>query len=304
MLGVLNNISALYAENNLSKTQSSLQTTLTQLSSGSVLNSGADNPAGLSLANGLAANSAALTQSTANANEGVGLLQVADGALSQVTNLLNSAITLATQASNGTLNTTQDAAANQEYQSILAEINNIGSTTTYNSQAVFTGATVAIYTGDSSTAGASIDSLYFAKLTSSSVGDANGTVSLTAAAGTTPATITYTASASTTNQINLSTTSLTSATVAQAALGALNTAISDVAAQRGYIGSQINTLSAVSNVESTQQVNLVAAQNAISATDYGQATSNMSKEQILTQTGISALAQANSSQQAVLKLLQ
>jgi flagellin len=304
MLGVLNNISALYAENNLSKTQSSLQTTLTQLSSGSVLNSGADNPAGLSLANGLAANSAALTQSTANANEGVGLLQVADGALSQVTNLLNSAITLATQASNGTLNTTQDAAANQEYQSILAEINNIGSTTTYNSQAVFTGATVAIYTGDSSTAGASIDSLYFAKLTSSSVGDANGTVSLTAAAGTTPATITYTASASTTNQINLSTTSLTSATLAQAALGALNTAISDVAAQRGYIGSQINTLSAVSNVESTQQVNLVAAQNAISATDYGQATSNMSKEQILTQTGISALAQANSSQQAVLKLLQ
>jgi flagellin len=304
MLGVLNNISALYAENNLSKTQSSLQTTLTQLSSGSVLNSGADNPAGLSLANGLAANSAALTQSTANANEGVGLLQVADGALSQVTNLLNSAITLATQASNGTLNTTQDAAANQEYQSILAEINNIGSTTTYNSQAVFTGATVAIYTGDSSTAGASIDSLYFAKLTSSSVGDANGTVSLTAAAGTTPATITYAASASTTNQINLSTTSLTSATLAQAALGALNTAISDVAAQRGYIGSQINTLSAVSNVESTQQVNLVAAQNAISATDYGQATSNMSKEQILTQTGISALAQANSSQQAVLKLLQ
>jgi flagellin len=304
MLGVLNNISAMYAENNLSQTQTNLQTTLTQLSSGSILNSGADNPAGLSLANGLAANSAALTQSAANANQGVGLLQVADGALSQVTNLLNSAITLATEASNGTLNSTQDAAANQEYQSILAEINNIGSTTTYNSQAVFTGATVAIYTGDSSTAGGSIDSLYFAKLTSSSVGDANGTVSLTAASGTTPATITYTASASTTNQIDLSQTKLTSATFAQAALSALNTAISDVAAQRGYLGSQINTLNAVSNVESTQQVNLVAAQNAISATDYGQATSNMSKEQILTQTGISALAQANSTQQAVLKLLQ
>jgi flagellin len=304
MLGVLNNISALYAENNLTRTQSSLQTTLTQLSSGSILNSGADNPAGLSLANGLAANSAALTQSAANANQGVGLLQVADGALSQVTNLLNKAITLATEASNGTLNSTQDAAANQEYQSILAEINNIGSTTTYNSQAVFTGATVAIYTGDSSTAGASVDSLYFAKLTSSSVGDANGTISLTAASGTVPATITYTASASTTNQINLSTTSLTSATFAQAALAALNIATSDVAAQRGYLGSQINTLNSVSNVESTQQVNLVAAQNAISATDYGQATTNMSKEQILTQTGISALAQANSSQQAVLKLLQ
>jgi flagellin len=67
----------------------------------------------------------------------VGLLDVADGALSQVTNLLDRAITLATEASNGTLNSTQEAAANQEYQSILAEINNIGSTTTYNQEQVF-----------------------------------------------------------------------------------------------------------------------------------------------------------------------
>jgi flagellin len=303
-LGVLNNVSALYAENNLNTTQNSLQNTLTQLSSGSVLNSGADNPAGLSLADGLNANSAALTQSTANANEGVGLLQVADGALSQVTNLLNSAVTLATEASNGTLNSTQDAAANQEYQSILAEVSNIGSTTTYNSQAVFTGSTVAIYTGDSSSAGSSIDSLYFADLSSSSVGDANGTVSLTAAAGGTPATITYTQTASTTNQMNLSSTSLSTASDAQAALGDLNTAVSDVAAQRGYLGSQINTLNAVSNVESTQQENLVSAENSISATDYGQATTNLSQEEILTQTGISALAQANSTEQDVLKLLQ
>jgi flagellin len=66
---------------------------------------------------------------------------VADGALSQVTSLLNRAITLATEASNGTLNSTQEGAANQEYQSILAEINNIGSTTTYNQEQVFDGNT-------------------------------------------------------------------------------------------------------------------------------------------------------------------
>src|SRR5271154_5749225 len=177
-LGVLNNISAIYAENNLNSTQAGLQNTLTQLSSGSRINSGADDAAGLSLANGLAANSAALTQSTTNATEGVGLLQVADGALSQVTSLLNRAITLATEASNGTLDTAQEAAANQEYQSILSEINNIGSTTTYNQNQVFTGnqAGVAIYTGDSSTAGASIDDLFFAKLSSATVGDSGGTV--------------------------------------------------------------------------------------------------------------------------------
>ena len=103
-LGVLNNLSAIYAENNLNNTNASLQTVLQQLSSGSRINSGADDAAGLSLVNGLAANSAALTQSETNATEGVGLLQVADGALSQVTSLLDRAVTLATEASNGTLN--------------------------------------------------------------------------------------------------------------------------------------------------------------------------------------------------------
>jgi flagellin len=181
-LGVLNNLSAIYAENNLNNTNNSLQTVLQQLSSGSRINSGADDAAGLSLVNGLAANSAALTQSGTNATEGVGLLDVADGALSQVTNLLNRAITLATEASNGTLNTTQSAAANQEYQSILSEINNIGSTTTYNQEQVFAGNTIAIYTGDSSMAGSSIDNLYIRTLSSANVGDSSGAISYSSGA--------------------------------------------------------------------------------------------------------------------------
>ena len=159
-MGVLNNIAATYAANNLSNTQASLQNVLTQLSSGSRINSGADDAAGLSLANGLQANQSALTQSASNVSLGVGLLQTADGALSQVNNLLNRAVTLATEAGNGTLNTSQSGAANQEYQSILAEINSIGATTTYNGQAVFgaqTGtaaapatASFSIYTSDGS----------------------------------------------------------------------------------------------------------------------------------------------------------
>ena len=77
-----------------------------------------------------------------------------------------------------------------------------------------------------------------------------------------------------------------------------------MAAQDGYIGAQINTLNAVSQVLSTQQENVNSAQNAVQATDYAAATSNMSKYEILSQTGISALAQANSMQQEVTKLLQ
>ena len=424
-LGVLNNLSAIYAENNLNNTNTSLQTVLQQLSSGSKINSGADDAAGLSLVNGLQANQSALTQSATNATEGVGLLQVADGALAQVTSLLDRAVTLATEASNGTLDSSQDAAANQEYQSILSEINNIGSTTTYNQNQVFTGsqAGVSIYTGDSSSTGASIDSLYFAKLTSASVGDAGGSVqqsdsglfvdlsadaagpvlssaatqdntlggtgivftikngdgttstltttattvsgliseinedgipgvtaSFTTAAAVgdaavaggdtgilltnTNGNITITADNASVNDIStgattsnynsksatttisyvtatggdttadLSNTNLTTAGNAQNAESVLNAAITYVAAQDGYIGAQINTLNSISQVMSTQQENVVSAQNAIQATDYASATSNMSKYEILSQTGIAALAQANSVQQEVTKLLQ
>ncbi len=412
-LGVLNNLSAMYAENNLNNTNNSLSKTLQQLSSGSKINSGADDAAGLSLVDGLQANQMALTQSQTNAQEGVGLLQVADGALSQVTNLLNRAVTLATEASNGTLNTSQTTAANQEYQSILSEITNIGSTTTYNQKTVFgnTGNNAYnIYVGDSSSTGASIDSLSIGNLSSGTVGETSGTMSynnsqsvyvdlgsLTAttntalasaaggtltfanAAGTsTPITLTsgenvgnviqainsanigITASfvagnsATSTNAqlvisgnvttgvetgselkvtaaagslagtfalangtngtaeinysashgVDLSATSLGGQSAAESALTQLNAAITDVAAQDGYIGAQINTLNSVSQVISTQQENVQSAQNAVQATDYAQASSNMSKYEILSQTGISALAQANSVQQEVTKLLQ
>jgi flagellin len=295
-MGVLNNIAATYAANNLSNTQASLQNVLTQLSSGSRINSGADDAAGLSLANGLQANQTALTQSASNVSLGVGLLQTADGALSQVNNLQNRAVTLATEAGNGTLNGSQDAAANQEYQSILAEINNIGAATTYNGNAVFGAAGgVSIYTSDGTTAGTSTDTLTIAALSSAKVGDSGGTIA--SGAGNT---ISYTVGTS----VDLSATDLTSSANAQTALTAIGKAINAVAGQRGYLGSQINTLNSMASVETTQSENLASASNSIMATDYTQATSELSKYQILTQTGISALAQANSTQQAVTKLLQ
>lgn len=302
-LGVLNNISAIYAENNLNATQSSLQNVLTQLSSGSRINSGADDAAGLSLANGLGANSAALTQSSTNASEGVGLLQVADGALSQVTNLLNRAVTLATEASNGTLNTAQDSAANSEFQSILDEISNIGSTSTYNGQQVF-GGNFQIFTGDGTKGGGFADTITLAALSSAAVGDSTGSAGLTytSGAGTATSTLVYAPVAA--DSVKLSTDDLTSAANAQTALNDVYSAVQDVAAERGYTGAQINTLNAVSNVESTEQENVASAQNSIQATDYASATSNLSKYEILSQTGISALAQANSSEQLVTKLLQ
>jgi len=239
-------------------------------------------------------------------------------------------------------------------------------TTTYNQNTVFTGSStgVNIYTGDSSSNGASIDSLYFASLSSSSVGDSGGSINYSSgqanqffdltnsttdatysqamaggslsfnyllADGTTHATATVTVTTSDTvgsgqtsnvagtvdsatgiakitytagTGTNLKELGDLDSTSAQSILTALNSAITDVAAQDGYIGAQINTLDSINQVMSTQQENIESAQNAIQATDYASATSDMSKYEVLTQTGIAALAQANSVQQEVTKLLQ
>jgi Flagellin and related hook-associated proteins len=282
-LGVLNNIAAIYSQNNLNQTQNSLQNTLTQLSSGSRINSGADDAAGLALADGLHANVAALTQSAQNATAGVGLLQTADGALSQVTNLLNRAVTLATEAANGTLNSSQVSSANQEYQNILTEIGNIGSTTNFNGNGVFSATPTNVFVSDGTASGATTFSETIGALTTASVGtsSAGGGVDFTAAGVAT-----------------------LSAATATSVLTSLTTAIQDVAYQRGTIGANINQLNAASNVANSESVNLTAAENSVRATNYGQATSDMAKFKVLSQTGIAALSQANSVQQDVLKLLQ
>jgi flagellin len=138
-LGILFNIPSLAAEDQLNTTSNALDSTLEELSSGSAINTGSDNAAGLAIANGLQANVSALTQSVSNANDGIGELQLADGALAQVTTLLNRAITLATESGTGTVSNSQRTAIQAEYASILTEINSIGTSTTYNGQAIFQG---------------------------------------------------------------------------------------------------------------------------------------------------------------------
>ncbi|PSH03190.1 MAG: flagellin [Acidobacteria bacterium] len=385
-LSVLNNVSSLSAQNQLSMTNASLQKTLYRLSSGSKLNSGADDAAGLSIANGLAANITALTQSASNATNGVGKLQVADGALSQITSLLNRAVTLATESANGTVTDSQRTALNTEFTSIKNEINNIGSQTTYNGSAVFAGgsanytqATVAgsvasglattvsgqlklkwgatgtftssasdatvgdlindVNTNSNGTLTASLDKdgnlliaatdgtattaatqladntstlklgadAAAATVTSAPTNSSSFDVFLSDGTGTGSGTISVklnALSASNLNGVSLSSNDLTSAADAQAALTTINTAIAQVAALRGNIGAGINQLTAATNVENNQIQNLTSAQDNISSADISTEVSNMTKYNVLTQTGISALSQSNQMQQALLKLLQ
>jgi flagellin len=212
------------------------------------------------------------------------LLQTADGALSQVTSLLDRAVTLATEASNGGLTLAQSKAADTEFQSILSQIGSIGSTTNFNSTAVFNQAagTDFVLTDGTATGVTTITSAATA-LTAASIGTVafGAGDTLTDAASTTAA-----------------------QTAAAKTLIDVTNAIAGISAQRGAIGANINQLNAASNVASTESVNLSAAQSTIQATNFGQATSDLAKFQVLSQTGISALAQANSVQQEILKLLQ
>ncbi len=391
-ISILNNIPSLAAQNQLSITQMNLQKTLYALSSGSRINSGADDAAGLAIADGLNANITALTQSAQNATDGAGKLQVADGALSQVTTLLNRAVTLATESANGTLDSAgnQRAALDAEFTSIKAEIDRIGTNTTYNGSAVFQGGTAnynqavvsdttvgglgtstavagqlllkggtgaAAYTFSSNASDATVGDL-INDVNTNGAGliaslDENGNLVVTDTKGrgvdstselqdnsstlkvggdSTAATVTAAPTNSSTmdvflsdsTQVGSSTISvalnqfdsghmngasiandnLLSASSAESALSNINQSIAQVASLRGDIGAGINRLQAATNVMNTQNQNLTSAEDSVSSADITQEVANLTKFQILSQTGISALAQANQMQQSVLKLLQ
>jgi len=271
-ISLLNNISALQAENELNQTANNLQSTLFQLSSGSRLNSGADDPAGLEIANGLQANITALNQSATNANEGVGLAQTADGALAQVTNLLNRATTLATEAANGTNTGAQLGALATEYTSIKAEIDQIGLNTTYNGTSVFTATTTSIFLSDGGAA---------ETLANATIGIDPGSLS---SAG-----------------LGLAT-ALDSQADAVTALAQITAAVQTVAVSRAGLGASINRLNAAQGVETAQVQNLTSAEDSITAANIPQEVANLSKYSVLDQTGISALTQANNTLQNILGL--
>ena len=196
-LTILNNISSMTAENALSNTQASLQKTLTQLSTGLKINSGSDDAAGLSIVNGMTANIAALTQSQQNASNGIGMLQTADGALSQVGTLLNRAVTLATEAASSNITGSQATALNNEFQSILTEVGQIGNTTNFNGVNVFASNSPTTFTSTQSSL-ASTTALTNGSTTSISDSATGGTFIFTAGAASTIADLTAAVSAAAT----------------------------------------------------------------------------------------------------------
>lgn len=272
LFSVVNNIPGLAAQTNLGITNANLQRTLFRLSSGLRINTGSDDAAGLSIADGLKANITALQQSVRNVNDGIGILQTADGAYGQVTSLLNRAVTISTQAATGTVSSSQRDTLNTEFNNILSELDRIGSRTQFNAKAVFN-SSITVFTSDSTSTG------------TSSVSVSLGTLS---------------AAALSLNTIALSGSDGTNATTA---LQSINAAISTIATNRGVVGATINRLQAASNVFSNVIQNLTAAESGIRDANPAEEVLNLTKYTILSQTGVAALAQANTRAQTVLTLL-
>lgn len=258
-LSILNNISALNAARQLTVTDAGLNSTIERLTSGKRINHASDDAAGLGISNQLSSEVRVANQAQRNANDGVSLLQVADGALDTITNLLQRQAELTQQASTGTLDTNGIANINAEYAKNKATITDILASTKYNNAAVF-----------GNTAKIAVGSFTSVDLTTS-----------------------------------LKSTTITSGTDASASgeLAKVQADLQSVSTQRASIGADQQTLNSYSAVLGVQSQNLQSAASQITDANVGQEVVNLSKFQILNQSGISALGQANTSAQAILALL-
>ena len=283
-------ITSLLARNQLGQTQNGLNTTLERLSTGLRINHAADDAAGLTIAENLRADVSAFNQGIRNANEGINVINIVDSALAEVGNLLNRAVTLAEQAASDTSgedSSTSKSALDDEYTDILAEIDRISETVEFNGTALLG------TTGGESSGGA--QSLQIQVGLGSGAND-RLTISTDglSAQGT---------DTSLNGSLGLSEGSLATATGAQAELVAIQSAIENVNAQRGDLGATFNRLEHTIEVLTVQSESLTASESQIRDANMAEEVVNMTKYQVLNQTGLAALAQANAASQSVLALL-
>lgn len=279
---LLNNIAAIYSQNQLGITNNSLTKTITRIASGKRINSGADDAAGLMIADSLRANVLALDQSVRNASDGISICQIADGALQEITNILTRTITLAEEAATETVDATGRAALQAEYTQIQAEVSRIAASTNFNGVKLFTAAGLvdgflSVYVGDifdSSSIEVAIDSI---TTVGETVTDLGG--------------------------VNLSTIDLTTQPGAVNSLPAIRDALIAVAGMRATIGVGSNRLLSAVSVMESMSLNTQSAESTIRDANMAQEISNLTKFQILAQTGTAALAQANASKQTILSLM-
>jgi flagellin len=275
-LVVNTNQSAINAFNNVNSTDQAMTKAISELSSGLQIQTAADNPAGYVVAEGLESQANGFTQAISNAQAGVSLIQTASGALNQITSILQTMNQLALSSANGATNDTGSLNANeQEFVALQNQIDQIAGTTSYGTSALLDGT----FSNQSLQVGAFDNS--------------NQQLVLTIGAATTGA-------------LGVASTSVSvgSQTSAQAAVSAVQAAISSVASIEANVGATQNQLAVVVANLTVGQQNLQSAYSGLVDVNFAQETTTFTTDQILMQSGISMLSQAQQTPSLVLKLLQ
>lgn len=271
-LSITSNTVSLTAQRNVGKTQRALQGNMSRLSSGMRINEAADDAAGLGISEKLRSQIVSLSQAGRNANDGVSMIQVAEGAMNEQAGIVTRLRELAVQASNGTLGTDERGFIDAEKTELMSELDRISSVTDFNGVKMLgAGAgTVTMQVGAANTANDRID-------------------------------ITFTQTDTAT--LGLTGLDLSTAANARTALDTIDTAVTNLSTARATVGAGQNRLVVAMNNLSVAHENLSAADSRIRDVDVAEETAKMTRNQILSQAGVAVLSQANQLPQAALSLL-
>jgi len=265
------NVSAQYAQDALKVNSKTMTTAMQQLGTGNRINAAKDDAAGLSIGQNMTSQVRGLNQAVRNVNDGINLLQTADGALVETSNMLQRMRELAVQSSNGTNSDTQRSYLNNEFTSLKEQIGNIATQTTWNQAPLF---------GSAATPAIKFQAGILADQTISiSVVDM-GTTGLL-----------------------ISDSKISGFDSAQLAITAVDGAIEKVNAARSKMGATMNQLSYSADNMTNISTNIAASRSTVMDTDYATASATLSKSQIIQQAATAMLAQANQQPQSVLSLI-
>jgi len=269
------NVASLQAQNSLSKVSKESQESFSKLSSGSRITKAADDAAGLAISEKLKAEIRSTQQANRNTNDGISMVQVAEGGLNETSNILTRMRELSIQSASDTVGESERGMANLEYQQLKSEMERISQVTEFNGKKLLNGS------GDKYEFQVGTKGEEFENRIGFEAGQLNSGI----------------------ESLGVSSIEIASKEGAQDALGSLDTAIEKVSGQRAMLGSLQNRLVSTSNNLQVSAENMSAANSRIRDVDYAEETAKQARNQIISAAGTSVLAQANVSGQAALKLI-
>lgn len=287
MAVVNTNIGASVAQAALARNERALSTAMEQLSTGKKINSAGDNAAGLAISTRMTTQIKGLDAAIRNASDAISMINTAEGAMDEITNMLQRMRELAVQAGTGTTDSADRSYLNQEYVALRTEIDRIADNTQWNGRNILDGSA-------GGSAGASTVAFQVGVNPNQTFSTSFGNFTNTSGAMSFIAASTYISAATIASAIALASQSIV----------ALDTAISAVSSQRATFGAASNRLTHTIDNLTNIKTNSEASRSRIMDTDYAAATSELARTQIIQQAGTAMLAQANQLPQTVLALLQ